>query len=641
MMKAVGCLMLTTGAHCFIQNTPAVLRTRHRFPSTVNMVAMPESIKLWSDETVKQTKVEKIKLESSALREPLATEMRNDEMFVTQEGYQVLKFHGSYMQDNRDLRKELIRAKKEKAFSFMLRLKVPCGEVPPELHRLLDDISNELGQGDLRATTRQAWQLHGVLKGDLKEVVARIMEVGSSTVGACGDVSRNVMTTPCPKVTKPYHYARKYSKIMAELLKPQSTAFTELWLGDDRVASMEYWRKDIDDEKVKVDALSDNGRGIIIDHPHEPLYGSQYLPKKFKIAVTVPGDNSLDIYINDIGLVVIMDEADEELLGFNVMVGGGMGRMHGKDETFARTADHLGFVPKEDIEEACKAILAAQRDHGNREVRSNARMKYLVHTLGIDGFRALTETYLGKPIAPWRDMAPWKYSDWMGWHDQGDGNLFLGVNLVQGRLNDNEEVSWKTCLRLLVDKYDLSYVLSPTQSIIFKGINPKDKADIESILAQHGVKQIEEIDPLVRLSIACPAFPMCGLAVNEAERVMPAFMQRMRVLLDRMDLGGEEIMIRMTGCPNGCARPYMAEIAFVGDGPKSYQLWVGGSPVLAERTGWAFKDRVKQDSFEDELEPLLQYFKESRLSAGEGFGDFCYRVGQESLLAYSANAMKK
>lgn len=628
--------MLASAADCFVHHFPTSLSTG-RFQSKLKMVAMPETIQLASANE-KQTKVEKIKLESGALREPLRTEMQNDEIFVTQEGYQVLKFHGSYMQDHRDIRRDLIREKKDKAFSFMLRLKVPCGEVPPELHRLLDDISNDLGQGDLRATTRQAWQLHGVLKGDLTEVITRIMEVGSSTVGACGDVSRNVMMSPAPKVSKPYQYAREYAKVMAELFKPQTQAFSELWLGEDKVAKIEYWRKDIDDEKVKKDAVSDNGRGIIVDHPTEPLYGSQYLPKKFKIAVTVPGDNSLDIYINDIGLVVIMDEAEEELLGFNVMVGGGMGRMHNKDETFARTASHLGFVAKDDISEVCKAIIAAQRDYGNREIRSNARMKYLVHSLGIDGFRALVETYYGKPIEPWRDMVPWKYSDWMGWHEQGDGKLFLGLNLVQGRLSDTQEVSWKTCLRVLVDKYELSYVLSPTQSIVLKGIDPAWQQDIERILDQHGVKLIEDVDPLVRLSMACPALPMCGLAVNEAERVMPSFMARMRTLLDRMDLGGEEIMIRMTGCPNGCARPYMAEMAFVGDGPKTYQLWVGGSPVLAERTGWPYKDRVKQDSFESEVEPLLQYFKESRLGPSEAFGDFCHRVGQDSLLTYAAKA---
>merc|ERR1711988_560454 len=453
-----------------------------------------------------------------------------------------------------------------------------------------DDLCDEFGEHNLRATTRQAFQMHGVMKGDLKEVIQRLRAAGSSTVGACGDVSRNVMCTPAPIVSKPYAYAREYSKVMGELLKPSSTAFSEIWLGEEKVAAVEYWRpeigeanKELSDAKVAEAAAYDNGRGIIIaGEKDEPLYGKQYLPRKFKMAVTVPGDNSLDIYISDIGLVVITDpENDDELLGFNVMVGGGMGRTHNKENTFARAADHLGFVHKDDVMEVCKAILAAQRDHGNREVRANARMKYLVHSLGIDAFRALVESYFGKKVEPWREMVPWKYSDWMGWHEHGDGKLFLGLNVEQGRVKDEGGVNMKTLLRTLADApYNLNMMLTPTQSIIIQGIDPSMKQEIEDVVHAHGVKLVEEIDPLTRLSIACPALPMCGLAINEAERVMPTYVERMRALMDKLDLSSEEIMIRITGCPNGCARPYMAELAFVGDGPKSHQIWVGGSPVL-------------------------------------------------------------
>lgn len=288
----------------------------------------------------------------------------------------------------------------EKEFSFMLRLKVPGGEVPPELHRKLDDLSREYGFGHLRATTRQAWQLHGVVKGNLATVINALRDCGSSTVGACGDVSRNVMCTPAPFATPEYAGAREVTKIMAELFKPQSSAFTEVWGQDkdgekEKIASIEYWRKDIDDAAVQAAYVEDRGNGIIVDDKVEPLYGKSYLPRKFKIGVTVPGDNSIDIYINDIGIVVLTDDATGAVKGYNVMVGGGMGRTHGKDTTFARTADHLGFVEtKADLMELCKAILAAQRDHGNREIRANARMKYLVHTMGINGFRKLVETYV-------------------------------------------------------------------------------------------------------------------------------------------------------------------------------------------------------------------------------------------------------
>jgi len=629
MAHAVAVALLASAASALVLPNSRVMR---RSSTVTRMAATPDK----DTASPKLGKVEHIKIASDLLRAPLADEMTNDEIFVSHDAYQILKYHGSYQQDNRELRKP----KQPKAFQFMLRLKVPCGEVPAELYRLLDDLCDEYGQGDLRATTRQAWQLHGVLKGDLKTVIQKIMEFGSSTVGACGDVSRNVMTTPAPKVGKPYQYAREYSKIMAELFKPMSTAFTELWIDEEKVAGVEYWRKDIDDAGVIAAMVHDNGRGIVIPGHKEPLYGTQYLPRKFKIGVTVPGDNSIDIYTNDIGLVVIMDDKDEELHGFNVMVGGGLGRTHNKETTFARAADHLGFVPKDQITEVCKAILAAQRDHGNREIRANARMKYLVHNLGIDGFKALVESYHGNTIAPWREMKPWRYSDWMGWHEQGDGKLFLGLNIEQGRIKDSGAVRLKTCMRKLVDNFGLDQVLTPSQSVIFKNIAPTDKPKIEALLAEHGVNLIENVDPLTRLAMACPALPLCGLAVTEAERVMPAYITRLRSLLQKVDLQQEEVMFRMTGCPNGCARPYMAEFALVGDGPGCYQMWVGGSPVLAGRTGWAFKNKVKADSWEAELEPLLHFFKEKRLSSAEAFGDFCFRVGQQALLDYSASYAK-
>ena len=377
------CMCYDTLVHGFSSNTlnPASLVSRKLMQSSLQMVSTPTPEK-------KIQKVELIKINSDYLRAPLQSELTNDEIFVSPDAVVVLKYHGSYMQDNRDSRKKGA----EKEYQFMLRLKSPCGEVPPHLYKILDDLADKYGQGDLRATTRQAFQLHGIMKGNLKTVISSIMEAGSSTVGACGDVSRNVMCTPAPFVAPAYNYARQYSKVMAELFKPQSNAFTELWEGEHKVADMEYWMKDIQDMGIDIKAamLRDTGTGIITKDPIEPIYGNRYLPRKFKMAVTVPGDNSLDIYTNDIGLVVITDDADK-LLGFNVMVGGGMGRTHMKDSTFARAADHLGFVAADDVMELCKSILAAQRDHGNRDVRPNARMKYLVHTQGIDNFRKLVE----------------------------------------------------------------------------------------------------------------------------------------------------------------------------------------------------------------------------------------------------------
>eukprot|EP00815_Leptocylindrus_aporus_P011404 CAMPEP_0116063824 /NCGR_PEP_ID=MMETSP0322-20121206/8680_1 /TAXON_ID=163516 /ORGANISM="Leptocylindrus danicus var. apora, Strain B651" /LENGTH=592 /DNA_ID=CAMNT_0003549587 /DNA_START=255 /DNA_END=2033 /DNA_ORIENTATION=- len=573
------------------------------------------------------SKLEQLKVASDHLTHPLLEQLKTEEISVSKDAYQILKYHGSYQQSDRE------KKGRPKDYQFMLRLKQPAGELAPELYRLIDDLSREYGQGDLRATTRQCFQIHGILKGSLKTVISSIMNIGSSTVGACGDVSRNVMTTPAPFKTPDYDYAREYSKVFAQLFRPMSPAFSSIWLDGEKAATVETWAKEVEHFNVDEVMTYDNGRGIILPDATEPLYGDRYLPRKFKIGVTVPGDNSLDIYTNDIGVVVICNDAGE-LEGFNVMVGGGMGRTHGKETTFARVADHLGYVPKEDIMEVMKAILAAQRDHGNRDVRANARMKYLVHTLGIDNFRSLVESYCGKPIQSWREMAEWKYNDWMGWWEQGDGKLFYGLHIDNGRVKDEGQFRLKTALRVLVDKYNLTMVMSPTQSIIMKDIDPKDRADIESILSAHGLDPIEAIDPLNRLSMACPALPLCGLAQTEAERLMPSYLERFRSLLEKMNIGDEEVLIRMTGCPNGCARPYMAELAFVGDGPKSYQVWLGGSPVLT-RTAFPFMAKMKVDDMEKTMEPILAFYIEKRQEF-EAFGDFCHRVGADAIEAYSS-----
>ncbi|KAL7544249.1 hypothetical protein ACHAWF_007624 [Thalassiosira exigua] len=570
-------------------------------------------------------KIEKLKIASDYLREPLGEQLQTEEIGISKDAYQILKYHGSYQQNNREKRGP-------KDYQFMLRLKQPAGELPPELYRLLDDLSAKQGQGDLRATTRQCFQMHGILKGSLKTVISSIMNIGSSTVGACGDVSRNVMTTPAPFTSPAYNYAREYSKVFAELFRPMSPAFSEIWLDGEKAASVETWAKEVSHHDVDAAMIRDTGRGIILDDPVEPIYGTQYLPRKFKIGVTVPGDNSLDLYTNDIGVVVICDDKGE-LEGFNLMVGGGMGRTHNKENTFARAADHMGFVPKEDIMEVMKAIVAAQRDHGNRDVRANARMKYLVHTLGIEKFTRLVESYAGVEIAPWRPMEEWKYSDWMGWWEQGDGKLFYGQHVDNGRVKDEGSFRLKSALRKIVDTYDTHSILSPTQSIIFRDVDPKDKDGIEAVLREHGIAPLENVDPIARLSMACPALPLCGLAQTEAERIMPSYVERMRALLDKMNLPGEEILMRMTGCPNGCARPYMAELAFVGDGPKSYQVWLGGSPVLT-RTAYPFMAKMNTDKLEETMEPILAMFVQRR-EEFEAFGDFCHRVGAEAIEEYS------
>ncbi|GMH53065.1 hypothetical protein TrRE_jg11842 [Triparma retinervis] len=613
-------LLVAVMGHEAFGFTPAAFK-----PSATRVGPLCSTIDDSKMKVKKLAKLETLKIDSESLVHPLKDEMQTEEIFVNKDAMQILKYHGSYMQTDRE------KKGKPKDYQFMLRLKQPAGELAPDLFLLLDDLSEKHGQGDLRATTRQCFQLHGVLKGDLKTVVSSIMNIGSSTVGACGDVSRNVMTTPAPFTSPDYEAAREYSKVFGHLFRPMTTAFSQIWLDGEKAATVETWGTEVG-EKFKVDEVMkhDTGRGVVLPHPVEPLYGDRYLPRKFKIGVTVPGDNSLDIYTNDIGVVVIMDPANpSEVLGFNVMVGGGMGRTHNKENTFARAADHLGFVPKDDIMELMKCILAAQRDHGNRDVRANARMKYLVHTLGIDSFRKLVESYFGKDVQPWREMEPWKYADWMGWWDQGDGRMFLGVHVDNGRVKDEGDFKLKTALRVITEKYKRPMVMSPTQSILIRDIDPADKDDIDAILRSHGIRPIEEVDPLARMAMACPALPLCGLAQTEAERRMPSYIERVRDVLGKLDLDEEEILMRMTGCPNGCARPYMAELAFVGDGNDTYQLWFGGSPVLT-RTAWPYLAKMKDVDLERSLEPVFAMFKEQKQQF-EAFGDFTHRVGASKI----------
>jgi sulfite reductase (ferredoxin) len=516
--------------------------------------------KPWTN-LVKQEEVQLVKARSEALLQPLKSDMANDEIFVSKDSIHILKHHGSYMQQNRDLKK---KAEREKSYQFMLRLKVPVGEVPPELFRELDDLSNKYGQGDLRATTRQAFQLHGVVKSQLKQVIADIANVGSNTYGGCGDINRNIMAPAVHFPNNPaYKYCMQYSRAIADLFKPMTESFYELWLDGKKAKTTEYWQEDIKEFNLDEVRQYDNGNGVITGHPVEPLYGRTYLPKKFKIAFTVPGDNSVDLYINDIGCVVIMEADGVTLKGFNIIVGGGMGRTHRKEATFARAADHLGFVKKEDFFEAMKAILAVQRDHGNREVRSAARLKYLVHTLGVDNFRTLVEKYHGKPIEKWAPLPEWKYLDWMGWHEQGDGKLMLGINVEQGRVRDTPELRLKSGLRRLVDNFKgVDLILTPSQSIVLRNIQPADRQNVETLLRFHGIQtDIGEINPITRKSIACPAYPLCGLAITEAERVQPQINERLYALQREMGLASLDYVTRTTGCPNGCvsavSRPYL------------------------------------------------------------------------------------
>jgi sulfite reductase (ferredoxin) len=572
----------------------------------------------------KPSKVEGIKERSHFLREPLASEVLLATTHFTEDSVQLLKFHGSYQQDNRDNRVK----GQEKDYQFMLRTRSPGGFIPPELYLTLDRLSEEYGNHTLRATTRQGFQLHGVLKQNLKATIAAIVHSMGSTLGACGDLNRNVMAPPAPFKQRPeYLYARDYANRIADLLTPQTGAYYEIWLDGEKVISGE-------ENPDVIAARQRNSNGTLIHNSEEPIYGTHYMPRKFKCSVTVPGDNSVDLFSQDVSLVV-MTSADGELEGFNIYAGGGLGRTHNNETTFPRVADPIGYVDKADIYDLMKAIVATQRDYGDRNDRRHARMKYLLEDWGVDRFRQQVETYFGKPIQPFKPLPEWQYLDFLGWHEQGDGKWFVGISIENGRIKDESTLQLKTALRELVQTYQLPILLTPGQNIILYEIDPALRSEIQQILTRCGIRSETEIDPLVRLSMACPAMPTCGLAITESERVLPSILERIRAVLTRVGLEQEEMIIRMTGCPNGCARPYLAELAFVGSHTESYQVWLGASPNQT-RLAQVYVDKMHINDLETTLEPIFVYFKQER-KPEERFGDFCDRVGLALIHEFAAS----
>ncbi|NES99500.1 MAG: sulfite reductase, ferredoxin dependent [Sphaerospermopsis sp. SIO1G1] len=571
----------------------------------------------------KPSKVEGIKENSNFLREPVATEILEDTTHFSEDAIQILKFHGSYQQDNRDNRVK----GQEKDYQMMLRTRNPGGLIPPQLYLALDKLADEYGNQTLRATTRQGFQLHGILKKNLKTAIATIVKNLGSTLGACGDINRNVMAPPAPFKNRPeYQYAWEYAQNVADLLSPQTGAYYEIWLDGEKAISAE------EHPDIKA-ARERNGNGAIVHDSVEPIYGTHYMPRKFKICVTVPGDNSVDLYTQDLTLVVITNK-NKELQGFNVFAGGGLGRTHNKEETFARAADPIGYVQKEDVYDIVKAVVATQRDYGDRATRRHARLKYLIHDWGVDKFRSQVEEYFGKSLEPFKQLPKFKYHDFLGWNEQGDGKLFLGISIDNGRVTDVGDFKLKTALRSIVEKFNLPIRLTPNQNLIFYEISPEDQEAIQTILDECGiVTNPDEISALTRYAMACPALPTCGLAITESERAIPGILERIRTLLDRLGLQKEHFVVRMTGCPNGCARPYMAELGFVGSAPESYQVWLGGSPDQT-RLAKPIIEKLNHNDIESFLEPIFIYFKKFR-KGKEKFGDFCDRVGLDAIREFS------
>ena len=570
-------------------------------------------------------KAEQRKLDSDYLKEPLLSELGNDLPNFSEDALQILKFHGSYQQDDRDKREK----GKDKSWQMMLRLRSPGGRIPAQLFLALDDLADRLGDGTLRATTRQAFQMHGIPKADLKEVIGTIVTNLGSTLAACGDINRNVMAPPAPFEKGGYPVARRLADDIADLLSPEAAegSYLDLWVDGD----LSYrFKPSRDVRKARSRQLEG---GVFSGSKNEPLYGDTYLPRKFKVAVTVPGDNSVDLLTQDIGLVAFTD-ADGALRGCNVYVGGGMGRTHNKEETFARVADPLGYVDAKHLFDLLQAIVALQRDHGDRRVRRHARMKYLIQDRGIGWFRSeLKQNYFDGELKGLRNEPKAKLQDYLGWHRQRAGLWFVGLPLLCGRLKGE----MKTGLRRLVETYQLEIRLTANQDLLLCNIGTAQRAAIREDLAALGFAVPEEPAPLARHAIACPALPTCGLAITESERILPEVLDRLDAQLRRLGIE-KSLLVRMTGCPNGCARPYMAELGLVGSGVNQYQLWLGGTPNL-QRLAQPFLQRMPLQELETTIEPLLKSWKDA--GGRRSFGDHIQRLGDQTvaeLLGTSAPA---
>ncbi len=552
------------------------------------------------------SKFENFKKGSEFLKEPLASELKNESDHFTNDAVQLLKFHGSYQQDNRENRKPGIG----KDWQMMLRLRSPGGEIPGKLFLSLDELSDKLGNGTLRITTRQAFQMHGIRKDNLKEVIKSIVNSMGSTLAACGDINRNVMAPAAPFETSEYITARTLAVKVADLLTPvagQGT-FLELWADGD----LEYTIKP--DKEIEENRKLQFNEHVFSGTKKEPLYGSTYLPRKFKCAVTVPGDNSVDLLTNDIGIVAFTSK-EGEFEGCNFYIGGGMGRTHNNEETFARIADPLGYVEKRDVYELIQSIVAIQRDYGDRKSRKNSRMKYLLHRKGIKWFKKiLLDKYFKKDIKPLRKEPENKLIDYLGWHKQNKDYFFVGLPLLSGRLSGKK----KSLIRDIVKENNLDLRLTPNQDILLCNIPNKNKSEIKKTLKKIGYDNLNDINEIQRHALACPALPLCGLAMTEAERILPEVLTRIEKLLNDMNIE-KTILFRMTGCPNGCTRPYMAELALVGSGQNKYQLWLGGSKNL-QRLAKPYLQRMDLDELEKTIQPLLESWKKSSLKID--FGDF-------------------
>ncbi len=566
-----------------------------------------------STEAPKLSPVEAIKAESKFLLGTIGEELKNDSDQFDKDAQVLLKFHGTYQQDDRDARAAAKSEGGGKSYSMMLRSRIPGGIMTSDQFIAHLDLCDTLGNSTMRLTTRQTIQLHGVPKQSLKQTIARINEIGLSTLAACGDVNRNVMCCPAKRTGNVYKQMQQMCYDIAIALAPRTNAYYQLWCTDESTGEKELVGGDV-----------------------EPMYGPTYLPRKFKMAMALPYDNCVDAYTNDIGLIAVI--RNDEIIGYNVIVGGGMGTTPSAKKTSPMLAKRMAFAKPEQVIDVCKAILMVQRDHGNREDRKIARMKYLVDNWGIDKFRKTVEEYFGGPLADCTEDDVHGFDDHMGWQEQGDGLWSYGLNIENGRLYDNEHRQLKSALRAVCAEFKPEIRLTAHQSMIFCDIKPEQKDRLLQILRSFNVPLTEDFSTVRRWSMACVALPTCGLAVTESERALPGIIDQLEGPLARLGLDKDAFTIRMTGCPNGCARPYNADIGLVGKTKGKYTLFAGGA-LLGNRLSYIYKDLVPETEVHTELIGIFAAYKANRQN-GETLGGFCTRVGRDQLEAMVVAAPK-
>jgi sulfite reductase (NADPH) hemoprotein beta-component len=512
----------------------------------------------------------------------------------SEDDVQFLKFHGVYQQDDRDLRKT------GKKYIFMVRLRLPAGVVTPEQYLACDDLAQRYGNNTLRVTSRQSLQFHGTVKSGLGPLMKSLNEALITTLAACGDVNRNVMAPPTPAIDGLGGLVRRQAAETAAALSPQTKAYHSIW---------------VEGTELKLEEQD------FVD----PLYGKAYLPRKFKIGFAIPPLNDVDVFANCCGFIAIANP-EGRLLGYNLTAGGGMGRSHGNTATFPRIADLIGFLPADKVTEVAKAVVAVHRDFGDRTNRKHARLKYILEDRGPEWFRAEVESKVGFKLGAAQPFKFDRQGDAFGWHRQADGKLFLGLFIETGRIRDREGCRLKSALREVIARYQPEIRLTPSNNMLLVNIPPEQREEITTQLRNHGVRtEIREQGSTVRrASMACVALPTCGLALAESERYLPSFMTSVEQLLSELGMADEEITIRMTGCPNGCARPYLAEVGLVGKAPGRYQLYLGGS-AIGTRLNRLYLDNVKNTEILKELRPVLSRYQRERLP-DERFGDWVERV---------------